>query len=60
MQQSPCEPFAILYDWHLQEYTVPPAKYEFSVLLQLVHSTASPGDAGALAAKAWHSANGRA
>jgi len=41
---------------------VPPAKYAFKLLLQLTPggSVMAPDDAGAVAARVWHKANGRA
>jgi beta-galactosidase len=45
----------------LEEYTVPPAKYAFKVLLQLTPGgSLAPDGASALAARAWHKANNRA
>lgn len=42
-----------------QEYTVPPAAYEFTIALQLVPTPAGSDEAGALATAMWHRANGR-
>lgn len=43
-----------------QEYTVPPAVYEFSIALQLLPVPPGSDDASGLAASLWHRVNGRA